>query len=124
MFTFLGVVIDDKLCWDDHVDKVRREIAPYVFILYKIRPFVSEKTCWLIYYAYIASRLMYIAPAWRTATKTQTEHVGGSTAIGPEDNQEKAQTDVVCLTAQRECAQRQHAVGLQIAYVPAQGHQQ
>lgn len=86
MFTFLGVVIDDKLCWDDHVDKVRREIAPYVFILYKIRPFVSEKTCWLIYNAYIASRLMYIAPAWRTATKTQTEHVGGSTAIGPEDN--------------------------------------
>lgn len=56
--------------------------------------------------------------------KNETQHVGGSTAIGPEDNQENAQTDVVCLTAQRECAQRQHAVGLQIAYVPAQGHQQ
>lgn len=70
-FTYLGVVLDDKLNWSEHIDKIRREIIPYVFALYRIRPFVTEETALMIYNAHIASRLMYVAPAWRTATQSK-----------------------------------------------------
>lgn len=65
---YLGVVIDDKLHWNDQVDKVRKEIAPYIFALRKMRPYVTEKTAELMYNAYVASRLTYASPAWRTAS--------------------------------------------------------
>lgn len=64
---FLGIIIDDKLSWDKQVDKIRKEIAPYVFALRKMRPFITQETATIIYNAYIISKLAYISPAWRTA---------------------------------------------------------
>lgn len=71
--TYLGVELDDKLHWAGHVNKVRRQISPYVFALRKARPFISEHTATLIYNAFINSRLSYAAPAWRTATSTSLQ---------------------------------------------------
>lgn len=64
---YLGLVIDEHLKWDKHVDKIKKEITPYVFILYKSKFLLSETTKKLIYNAHILSRLSYLAPAWRTA---------------------------------------------------------
>jgi hypothetical protein len=36
-FKYLGLLIDSKLLWEDHVDKTLKEIAPFVGILRKIR---------------------------------------------------------------------------------------
>lgn len=66
---YLGIIIDDKLCWDKQISKIRAEITPYVFALRKMRPFITAKTAGLIYNAYIVSKLVYVSPAWRTATQ-------------------------------------------------------
>lgn len=66
---YLGIVIDHKLCWDKQVSKVKSEIAPYIFALRKIRPYATKETTTLVYNAYIVSKLVYVSPAWRTATQ-------------------------------------------------------
>lgn len=82
-YEYLGVVIDDKLHWHKHIDKVRGDIAPYVFALRKMRPFVTEDTATKIYNAFVASRLVYASPVWRNASnnKLQTLRVLQHSAI-------------------------------------------
>lgn len=63
-FKYLGLLIDSKLLWEDHVDKTLKEIAPFVGILRKIRYFVDKKVLTNIYYAHIHSRLCYCLPIW------------------------------------------------------------
>lgn len=82
-YEYLGVVIDDKMHWNAHIDKVRDDISPYVFALRKMRPYVSESTASQVYNAFVASRLVYASPVWRTAPnyKLQTLRVLQHSAI-------------------------------------------
>ncbi len=41
---FLGVIIDEKLTWKDHISLVRSKLAKTVGILYRVRHFV-ESVC-------------------------------------------------------------------------------
>ena len=66
-YEYLGIIIDDRLNWSNHVDKIRKEITPYVFILNRSRYLISEQTAKLIYQSFIHSRLTYVAPSWRAA---------------------------------------------------------
>lgn len=70
---YLGVIVDDKLHWDQHVSKVKNEIAPYVFALRKMRPYVTEYTAIMVYNAFIGSRLVYVSPAWHTAANNKLQ---------------------------------------------------
>lgn len=67
-FNYLGLLIDEQLRWDSHVEKVKSVISPYVFVLKRSRHFLQEKTSKMIYSAYIASRISYVAPAWKSAS--------------------------------------------------------
>lgn len=68
---YLGLIIDERFGWNEHVDKIRTEISPYVFMLYRCRYFMSERTAKMIYFAYILSRLAYLTPAWMGAPGTK-----------------------------------------------------
>jgi hypothetical protein len=63
-FKYLGLVIDSALTWKPHLDKVAAQIAPYVGLLKRIRPFVTRNVAMQIYYAHIHSRLIYCLPIW------------------------------------------------------------
>jgi hypothetical protein len=67
-FKYLGLQIDSKLLWNDHVDRILKEITPFVGILRRIRYSVDQKTLMSIYYAYIHSRLCYCLPVWSSCS--------------------------------------------------------
>lgn len=56
---FLGLIIDNKLSWDFHVDSVARKMSSGLFALYKLRNFCSLETLKLVYFAHIHSHLSY-----------------------------------------------------------------
>ncbi len=57
-FTFhLGVVIDDKLNFSDHIAKTARSCRFALFNIKKIRPFLSEHASQLLVQALVLSRL-------------------------------------------------------------------
>ncbi len=55
----LGVVIDDKLTFSDHITKTARSCRFSLFNIKKIRPFLSEHASQLLIQALVLSRLDY-----------------------------------------------------------------
>ena len=43
-FKFLGVIIDNKLTWQDHIYYIKNKIAKSMGIIYKIRKYVDRQT--------------------------------------------------------------------------------
>lgn len=64
---YLGLIIDDKLNWIEHVDKVKREILPYLFVIRRTVKYVDQRVLWMVYNSYILPRLTYLSPIWMCA---------------------------------------------------------
>lgn len=62
--TFLGLTVDSKLNWHNHVEKLKRSINPIIFAIRRVRYVISEKTAWSMYYAFVHSKLTYLNPIW------------------------------------------------------------
>ena len=50
---FLGLIIDDKLKWHEHIQQVTHKIARSVGILYKIRHYLNKQTLLNMYYTFV-----------------------------------------------------------------------
>ena len=64
---FLGVTIDDKLTWKCHIENISRKISKSIVIIYKLTPFVNNKTLLDLYYSLIYTYLTYCSIVWGTA---------------------------------------------------------
>lgn len=67
---YLGVLLDYKLQWTDHIDAICKKIAGTVGILSKLGSFVPSPVLKDIYYALVHSRIEYCAFAWSAAPCT------------------------------------------------------
>ena len=64
LHTYLGLLIDEKLKWYEHINSIQKSITPYIFAIRRVKHFISKKQLLQIYYAYIHSRLVYLNPIW------------------------------------------------------------
>ena len=71
----LGLCIDKKLTWSEHIDKLSLQLAKYGAMLYQLRDFVSQYTLNMLYYAFVSSRVQYGISVWGTATKTKLREI-------------------------------------------------
>jgi hypothetical protein len=71
--TFLGVVIDECLSWNDHIDSVAKKIVKSAGIIAKIRHFTNLNTLKLIYYALVYPYLIYGNLIWSNTYKTRIQ---------------------------------------------------
>jgi hypothetical protein len=70
-YDYLGLVIDEKLSWTPHIEKVSTKISPIIAILKKIRYSVDLRTLEIIYNSFINSHLTYLLPIWGSASNTR-----------------------------------------------------
>ena len=68
---YLGVLIDYKLSWNNHIDTILLKISRTVGLLSKLRHFVPFSTLISIYHSLIAPYLRYGLIAWGQASKSQ-----------------------------------------------------
>ena len=69
---FLGVVIDEKICWEPHVAALRRKLNYASSTLYRIRDSVPEELYKDLYFTLFESHLTYCISVWGGANKSVT----------------------------------------------------
>jgi hypothetical protein len=63
-FKFLGVIIDDKLSWRQHISYIRGKISRMLGILRCARLLLKKETLITLYYAFIYPHLNYCIDVW------------------------------------------------------------
>ena len=61
---FLGVLIDSKLTWCNHISYLKRKISKGIGILCKLRKCFSSSTLLTLYYSFIYPYLLYCIEVW------------------------------------------------------------
>lgn len=70
---YLGLVIDSKLTWENHIQKVRAKLSSASFLIRRIKSFIKINVLWKIYYAYFHSQLMYLSAIWSSASQQRLQ---------------------------------------------------
>lgn len=68
-FNYLGLVLDRNFNWNNHIEHIIKNITPYIFILRRLRNYLSLEALYTIYSAYINSHISYLNPIWNRAPK-------------------------------------------------------
>ena len=67
---FLGVLLDENLCWKEHIKYIEIKIAKNIGLLYKAKHYIDEHSLLSLYQFYIHSYINYGNIAWGNATRT------------------------------------------------------
>jgi hypothetical protein len=74
-FDYLGLLIDEKLSFKQHINSIRSRILATSFAIKRIRPFITLHTAKQIYFNRIHSLLIYLNSCWNTANKTEIDNL-------------------------------------------------
>ena len=61
---FLGVIIDEKLTWSQHITSLKSKMSRYVGILYKIKHLLPMKSRLQIFHSFIQSHINFCSVVW------------------------------------------------------------
>ena len=67
---FLGVYVDHKLTWKQHVEHLCLRISKSIGVLYSIRKCLSLSTKKMLYYSLVYPHLQYCSAVWGAAVET------------------------------------------------------
>ena len=65
---FLGLIIDDCLSWNQHIDKIATKLCSACYVLRSLKYIILQSTLKTIYYACIHSILSYSIVFWGNST--------------------------------------------------------
>ena len=60
----LGVIVDEKLSWEPHIDKMCKTLSRNIFLLSKLKNLIRIKYCKLFFNAHIKSHYEYLSTIW------------------------------------------------------------
>ena len=72
---FLGVLLDENLCWKEHIKYIESKIAKNIGLLYKAKPHIDKHSLLSLYHSYIHSYINYGNIAWRSTTRTNLKKI-------------------------------------------------
>ena len=61
---FLGVIIDNKLKWTDHITYIRKKISNAIGIIDRARTFLDKITFKNLYHSFVFPYLIYCTEIW------------------------------------------------------------
>ena len=71
--SFLGIVIDECLKWNEHVDLIAKKVIKFAGVIEKIRHFTNLNALKLIYYALVYPYLIYGNIIWGNTYKKRIQ---------------------------------------------------
>ena len=69
-FKYLGITIDNKLNWHNHIEYLCSHVSKAAGVLYRLKPKLPSSALKLIYHSLISSKLRYGIAAWGSARST------------------------------------------------------
>ena len=70
---FLGVLVDDRLSWSNHIAAIKSKMSKYIGILYKLKGILPQKARETIFHSFVQSQLNYCSLIWGTSAKSHIE---------------------------------------------------
>ena len=67
---FLGVIVDEKLTWSEHIQYIKCKIAKGIGIISKARRLLKNETLRTLYYCFVYPYLNYCVEVWGDTFKT------------------------------------------------------
>ena len=64
---YLGLIIDNKLKWIDHIAHIKKKVSRGIGIISKAKPFLNRKSLVDLYYAFVYPYLIYCVEVWGNA---------------------------------------------------------
>ena len=74
-YRYLGLLVDEKFSWENHVDEVCWKLSQMAGIILKTRSLLSKKAMMLVYHGLVGSKLHYGLICWATANKTLLQKI-------------------------------------------------
>ena len=75
---YLGVIIDNKLIWKDHIASINLKLSKSIGILAKIRHFVPKTILRSLYFSFINSHIDYNLLNWGSSAQTHLDSVNSN----------------------------------------------
>ena len=72
---FLGIIIDDKLKWTEHINYVKNKISKSSGILFKVRNYLDKHTLKQLYYSFVYPYLIYGIEIWGNASNIHLDPI-------------------------------------------------
>lgn len=72
---YLGLIIDSKLDWSVHIEKVRSKLASISFMMRRVKNYVQPDVLWKIYFAHFQSHLMNLNCIWSAASQSRIKAI-------------------------------------------------
>ena len=72
---FLGVIIDNKLKWNDHITYVKSKISKTIGLFYKMRQYLGRKALVNLYYSLVFPYLIYCNEIWGNASSVHLDPI-------------------------------------------------
>ena len=57
---FLGVIIDENITWEDHINSIEKKLAKNLGLLYQAKHILENESLKTTYFSYIHSYLIYL----------------------------------------------------------------
>ena len=70
---FLGVIVDNKLSWSQHIKAIKSKMSRYVGIMYRIKNLLPIQARLQIFHSFIQSHLNFCSLVWGFSTKSNIE---------------------------------------------------
>ena len=65
---YLGVILDNKLSWIQHISYIKSKISKGIGIMYKTRNYINKNALLRLYHSYIYPYLIYCIESWGNAS--------------------------------------------------------
>ena len=72
---YLGVILDNNLTWQPHIDKISKKLSKSCGMVFKLRHYVPLSTLKLIYYGMFNSILQYSLLNWGRASRCHLQKI-------------------------------------------------
>ena len=63
----LGVILDEELRWERHIDSIASKISRNLYLLFKLKPYMDTVSMKTFYYAHCLSHMNYCSNVWGNA---------------------------------------------------------
>ena len=73
--TFLSVIINENLTWDDHIALVKTKVSKYIGVIRKIRNNLPRNTLQLLFYTLIHPYYNYCNIIWACQDNAYTQRL-------------------------------------------------
>ena len=73
LIKFLGVMINDKLTWDDHKRLIFSKICKTIGILYKCKKFMNQSECVNMYKTFVQPYFLYSIEVWGHTIQSEND---------------------------------------------------